>query len=602
MKRSSVQLAVAGWSRFIRAMAQDPWVRAACVLAAALGLGERFASHAVLGARGWWLLPALVALAMVPARRAADSRTERRFWGWASAAQVCLALAWWIKGWAGASFGGSDALLSLHFLLWMIAAEQRPDHRRSTADRRLDLLWTRPAVLLFVVCLLVYFLGVAYWSGSSPGELTFQSVLVSLTLGLLLTARFCVFAPTTTSRRWRWHFGLLALAHGLGVAGDVAWIRGGAGLDAGPPVLALVSACVLVAAARVKVMRLIGRRPGGRPAGAGLDLSGAHRNTTWIWALTLPFLHVFLHQSGLLPVSTREPRETVVLWSMLLLGGYALLQRYRVEAATIEEWRRRRAMAEELKSSEQDLRILVERNRGRQALETSEQRFSTAFQLSPEAMLITTVNEGRIIDANESFCSLFGMAARDLLGRFSGELGFWPSAHFRREILDKVISRGKLRDMAWTWRAGSGEELSLNASFELIQTGQEVFLLSILHDITPDDGDPLEQMDLLNPVAVAVVVLNDEGKVELWNAAAERVFGWSAKEVEGRAVEALGLGALMRPRESSGPLLTRLRATAREGEPLRLSCRVSALLGGGRLAFLAPLSHGGSRLSARRVR
>ena len=589
-----------------RILRTDPWV------ATGLGMGLAL-SGAILWAQpttdpsstlSWLSRIAVVitALWVVPAVIQCLGRCgyqrERRFWLFMLPAQAAFVVAQitmlLLPGSArDGSLGWltwvSDLSLGIFFALTICAAELRPDRRRSADTTRLDLIWVQPAAALFVVSLLLYFPGISHWQSVARQGLNWQnpqaadavqqSLLLYSTLAAFLAGRFTLFSLETGSLRWRFQYRALAAAFAAILAADwlpflevhgADWIKWLA--------FALASWFLMVAAG---LNRLTFAGSGSRKVGSvvSLDLSSAHRNTTLLWALTLPFLHVLLHRLGVLPEAQRETRELLVLVAVVVLGAYAVAQRYWVEHETVSLWQRHRTMGEQLQSSEQDLRVLVERQRGFRELEQSEKKFAIAFRLSPDGMLISTVQDGVVVDVNESFCSFVDSKPESLIGRTTLELGYWADGPQRDSVLKAVLTRGGLRDIPWnppTLDRSEGREdgprQRLYASFELIHTGNERLILSIVRDAST--YSPVSEIDLLSPSGAAVFATDDHDQVLFWSRSAVTLFGREEHAVLGESAESLDLPLPGRGRAAADGdrRIYRGRATSGDGRPLRLTC------------------------------
>ena len=62
--------------------------------------------------------------------------------------------------------------------------------------------------------------------------------------------------------------------------------------------------------------------------------------------------------------------------------------------------------------------------RTEEALRVSEEKFASAFHSSPDPMAIASLKEGRYLEVNDSFLSVFGFAREEIIGhthRHSGE-------------------------------------------------------------------------------------------------------------------------------------------------------------------------------------
>src|SRR5262249_39421647 len=78
---------------------------------------------------------------------------------------------------------------------------------------------------------------------------------------------------------------------------------------------------------------------------------------------------------------------------------------------------------------------VAERRRAEAALRASEEKFAKAFHGSPDAILITTLPEGRLVEVNHSFQTLTGYGREEVLGRTTPELKVWVRPEDRERYL-----------------------------------------------------------------------------------------------------------------------------------------------------------------------
>src|SRR5579862_10048827 len=64
-----------------------------------------------------------------------------------------------------------------------------------------------------------------------------------------------------------------------------------------------------------------------------------------------------------------------------------------------------------------------DRNAALEALRAREERYRNAFQTCPDGVLITRLNDGKIIEANPAFLDVMRYDTEDVLGRTSLDLG-----------------------------------------------------------------------------------------------------------------------------------------------------------------------------------
>ena len=68
------------------------------------------------------------------------------------------------------------------------------------------------------------------------------------------------------------------------------------------------------------------------------------------------------------------------------------------------------------------------------ARQQSDEQFSKAFHLNPLAMSITTFDDGKYVDVNDSYLQLFGFTRAEMISHTALELNAWASAADRQKI------------------------------------------------------------------------------------------------------------------------------------------------------------------------
>ena len=116
-------------------------------------------------------------------------------------------------------------------------------------------------------------------------------------------------------------------------------------------------------------------------------------------------------------------------------------------------------------------------------LQRAQERFVKAFQASPDAIAITSM-DGRYIDVNPSFQRLSGYSRDEVIGRPSREVDRWVNPRDRTTIARRFREQGAVYDFEgrfWT-QAGTIREVLL--SVEQIELDGAPCALAIAHDVT----------------------------------------------------------------------------------------------------------------------
>src|SRR5262249_45555657 len=140
-------------------------------------------------------------------------------------------------------------------------------------------------------------------------------------------------------------------------------------------------------------------------------------------------------------------------------------------------------------------------------LRASEARFAKAFNANPHPMSLATLEDGRIIEVNESFIEMSGYPRPDLIGRSSVEL-IWDLPIARSELIKQVRERGVVRNIEAKIRTRSGSSRIVLLSSLAVEIGGQSCLLSVSNDIT-ERRRAEEEVSLLQEISMQVAVAPD---------------------------------------------------------------------------------------------
>ncbi|MCP4687211.1 MAG: PAS domain S-box protein, partial [Desulfobacterales bacterium] len=127
---------------------------------------------------------------------------------------------------------------------------------------------------------------------------------------------------------------------------------------------------------------------------------------------------------------------------------------------------------------------ITERKRAEEALRESEEKFSTIFKLSPNALVLTGIEDGKLYEINKSFTRMFGYTKEEIEGRTSLDLKIWPNRDERKEVIEKLVEEGKLEDEEIRYGVKSGEILDAQVSAAIIKVNNNPVVLAEVMDVT----------------------------------------------------------------------------------------------------------------------
>jgi len=189
---------------------------------------------------------------------------------------------------------------------------------------------------------------------------------------------------------------------------------------------------------------------------------------------------------------------------------------------------------------------VTEHRRVEKALESSEARIAALTENAVEA-IITVNKQGTIESFNPAAEKLFGYKKKDVIGKSFDVLVFKNSdtSHIKKLLNEKSKGDSRLgHEIVGKRKDGNpfSAHVSLNEfSFE----GKKLFT-GIVHDISEHrrTEKALEESEarlraLVETAVDGIITINEQGIIESFNPASERLFGYSADEVIGKNVKIL---------------------------------------------------------------
>ena len=128
--------------------------------------------------------------------------------------------------------------------------------------------------------------------------------------------------------------------------------------------------------------------------------------------------------------------------------------------------------------------LQIECQQAQEALRRSEEHFAKAFRSNLIPACITTWEEGRFRDVNDSLLRLFGYCRDELIGRTARELELWAHIEDRSRVFQLLHQQKFIYNLEVQFRIKSGEIRDGVASFEIIELNGETCILGQVHDIT----------------------------------------------------------------------------------------------------------------------
>jgi PAS domain S-box-containing protein len=186
--------------------------------------------------------------------------------------------------------------------------------------------------------------------------------------------------------------------------------------------------------------------------------------------------------------------------------------------------------------------VALLRKQAEDNLRLSEEQFSKAFHLNPDAILMIRVVDGIIVSANEGFQEILGYTEDELIGKSAREINIWDNPEDRNRWTENLKTEGKVANFEAPFRTKDGDIRYGLISASTIEFNREPHILTVARDITER-----KQSEETNLRIAAIVESSDDaiigktvdGIITSWNKGAENIYGYKEHEVIGKPITIL---------------------------------------------------------------
>jgi len=180
-----------------------------------------------------------------------------------------------------------------------------------------------------------------------------------------------------------------------------------------------------------------------------------------------------------------------------------------------------------------------ERHQAEDALfKNKEEQFKLMIRASPDGFWITDLR-GHFLEVNNAYCQMMGYSQQELLTMGVSDVDVTESPDDTAKHIRKLLDTGSDRfETRHRRKDGQILDMGVSASYSNFDGGR---IYCFLRDITERNlmEDALLESEekfrsMSNHTQDALIMMDDAGNISFWNAAAEKIFGYTRHEVIGR--------------------------------------------------------------------
>lgn len=183
---------------------------------------------------------------------------------------------------------------------------------------------------------------------------------------------------------------------------------------------------------------------------------------------------------------------------------------------------------------------LVIRKQSEEILRENEEKFRAVFRTSPDAVCITRLEDGLILDCNERFCEFFGYQKHEVAGLSARVLPLWDNLDDCKKMIAALKENGHIDNLESLFRSKDGRVFTGLISARTLKLEGHFCALSVLRDISERKRAELvlasseaELRAIHNHVPIMLGLLGQDGRFLRANRALAEFAGRSPDQIPG---------------------------------------------------------------------
>ncbi|MDD5236086.1 MAG: PAS domain S-box protein, partial [Candidatus Omnitrophica bacterium] len=193
-------------------------------------------------------------------------------------------------------------------------------------------------------------------------------------------------------------------------------------------------------------------------------------------------------------------------------------------------------------------RDITDRKKAQEILKESEERYRLLFESSRDALMVIMSPEWKFTRANQATLSMF-LAKNESeflnLGPWEVSPQYQPdgrlSSDKAKEMIETAVQKGSYF-FEWTHQRLNGEPFPAEVLLTRMELGGQTLVQATVRDISErKKADEINQRftSIVNSSEDAIISKDLNGIITSWNSGAEKIYGYSFREVKGKSISIL---------------------------------------------------------------
>ncbi len=187
------------------------------------------------------------------------------------------------------------------------------------------------------------------------------------------------------------------------------------------------------------------------------------------------------------------------------------------------------------------IRDIRNRKKAELDLKESEEKFRAIYNNSPNGFALSRIEDGEVIEINDSFTKISGYTKSEIVGKDAREINIWSKPDDRNRFIEAMRKDGFVRNIEVQLRHKSGKMIDVMGGGAIIKVGNSDLMATEFMDISKRkkiEQDLKESEGKFRAISGSandgIILMGNSGEITFWNNAAERIFGYTESEILGK--------------------------------------------------------------------
>ncbi len=201
-------------------------------------------------------------------------------------------------------------------------------------------------------------------------------------------------------------------------------------------------------------------------------------------------------------------------------------------------------LIEELTTVNEELIHEIEKRiRSDEAVKEINEKYIKAFQSSPYLIILTRMKDGKIIEVNDTFVSIFGFTKNEALSNSTIGLNIWKNKEDRKSVIAILRSGKDIEGKEFQFRKKNGDIMTGLFSAKIIHVNNEPNIISSIDDMTERiqaknllKESEYKSISIMENSADAIFITNQQAEYIYTNKQVTALLGYTSEEMKRKTI------------------------------------------------------------------